>query len=553
MKRTKHLLVSCLALATSSIVAYAQETYEKIAFMGDNVEINDKALGWDATAPTVIELNPQTGKFEFTARFTRERSLWQMYTDAIGENDWTTLKQSIHTPNLYVAFSDMDPEPEDIVVNDGGVECFNIKYLPEAVGKTVPVYLDPDGGFWVGGGSKQTTNKKYTFEISADLNEMKIVSVETVEINVNYPKNLYVIGNALPNGWDKATPMENLGDGIYQYSGTLLAGGTLQIYAEDPAICGLDAMAYGPTEPQTINSWGVTNSSLKFYETGRPSDSYYKVQDGETNDYVITVDVVSNSINVGVDNLYFVGVPTDWDFVKMEKEGNRVFTYKGHFAAGSAFCFTTTPGWDTKVATGMDIEFGLAAYSDNTLAFGSNFAMKNGPEGDYIVSADLKNMTLKTRTYNPDPIDKLYVASNGNYTEMTARGDGIYYLVGELTGDFTITTTTAEYPCYMAAYELVDVPEEGVIDGEMVFNTLAANGLNKWNNSNTGVYTIKVDPTAMIISVEKGDTSGVSTISVDDKNAPVVFYDLMGRKVQNPTKGIYVKVQGDKAQKVVIR
>ena len=175
MKQIHKNLLCTLSLAASLLPASAEGTFEKIAFMGDNVEINGSAIGWDATDPAVVDVNPATGKFEFTARFTRQRSLWQMYTDAIGENDWGTLKQSIYTPNMFVAFSDMDPEPADIVINDGGVDCFNIKYLSEAVGQTVPVYPDPDGGFWVGGGSSLTTDKVFSFEISADLSEMKIV------------------------------------------------------------------------------------------------------------------------------------------------------------------------------------------------------------------------------------------------------------------------------------------------------------------------------------------------------------------------------------------
>lgn len=555
MRQVYRHLACCLTLAASVLPVSAEGTFERIAFMGDNVEINGKAIGWDATEPAVVEINPATGNFEFTARFTRKRSLWQMYTDAIGENDWGALKQSIYTPNIYSAFSDMDPEPEDIVVTEDGVDCFNINYLPAAVGKTVPVYFDPDGGFWVGGGSDLTTTQKYSLVISGDLSEMTIVSVETEEVKTDYPANLYLLGDATPGGWDKATPMENLGDGIYQYVGELKAGdpGALQIYAEDPAICGPDAMAYGPAEPQTISSWGVSNSNLKFYETGRPAGCYYQVQEGETNDYVLTVDVVNKSIRVLVDNLYFVGVPTDWNFAQMEKEGNRVFTYKGHFAPGSAFCFTATQSWGTKVAPGLDANFGLAKFTDNTLMLGSQCAMSNIYDGYYAVTADLNNFTLTTRTYNPDPIEKLYVANNGSYSEMTKRSDGLYVYVGNIGGDFTITPKTEAYPCYMPAEEILSIPEDGIANSEMMFNIIEANNVNnKWSIGESGKYTVKVNPADMTISVEKGNTTGIDSIGVDEGTSSAVFYDLTGRKVQNPVKGIYIKVQGSTAQKVVM-
>lgn len=557
MKKFSKLLASCLALAAGCSAAYAEGTFDKIAFMGENIEINGHAIGWNAAAPEVVEINPATGKFEFTVRFTRENGLWQMYTDAIGENDWDTLKASIYSPNIYVAFADMDPEPDDIVITAGGAERFNLKYLPDAVGKSVPVYLDPDGGFWVGGGSEATKEQVYKMEINADLSEMKIVSVEKLEVKVEYPENLYIIGDATPGGWDKATVMKNLGDGIYQYVGELKAGspGALQIYGDDPLVCGMDSKAYGPAEPQVITSLGVSDTSLKYYETGRPATSYYTVAEGQTNEYVVTVDVVNLTINVVVNTLYFTGVPSDWNFVQMQNEGNRVFTYKGYFKApGEAFCFTATEGWDIKVAPDADAEFGLGAFTNNTLFFGSQAAMKNVYIGYYIVSADLANGILSTRTYNPDPIEKLYVANGGKFTEMTKRSDGIYYWVGAISGDFTITPGQAAYPCYMPAEEAVAVPEEGLANGEMVFNTTADNNVNnKWSNANAGEYTIKVNPESQTISVEKGDTSGVAAIIADGEAQQAVFFDLTGRKIENPSNGIYIRVQGANAQKVVLR
>ena len=40
---------------------------------------------------------------------------------------------------------------------------------------------------------------------------------------------------------------------------------------------------------------------------------------------------------------------------------------------------------------------------------------------------------------------------------------------------------------------------------------------------------------------------------VDDNNAPVVYYNMQGMKVANPTEGMYIRVQGSKSTKVMIR
>lgn len=46
---------------------------------------------------------------------------------------------------------------------------------------------------------------------------------------------------------------------------------------------------------------------------------------------------------------------------------------------------------------------------------------------------------------------------------------------------------------------------------------------------------------------------GVETIGSDDSNAPVEYFDLNGRRVANPVKGIYISRQGSKVSKIVIR
>lgn len=46
--------------------------------------------------------------------------------------------------------------------------------------------------------------------------------------------------------------------------------------------------------------------------------------------------------------------------------------------------------------------------------------------------------------------------------------------------------------------------------------------------------------------------SGLQDITVDE-NAPVEYFNLQGIKVENPENGMYIRRQGNKAQKVIIR
>ncbi len=49
------------------------------------------------------------------------------------------------------------------------------------------------------------------------------------------------------------------------------------------------------------------------------------------------------------------------------------------------------------------------------------------------------------------------------------------------------------------------------------------------------------------------DKAGVNDIVADDDNAPVVYYNLQGVRVENPANGLYIRVQGKKATKVLVR
>jgi hypothetical protein len=48
--------------------------------------------------------------------------------------------------------------------------------------------------------------------------------------------------------------------------------------------------------------------------------------------------------------------------------------------------------------------------------------------------------------------------------------------------------------------------------------------------------------------------AGVSTVVVDDNsNAPVEYFNLQGVRVANPENGLYIRRQGNKATKVLVK
>ncbi len=51
----------------------------------------------------------------------------------------------------------------------------------------------------------------------------------------------------------------------------------------------------------------------------------------------------------------------------------------------------------------------------------------------------------------------------------------------------------------------------------------------------------------------KGTTSGVENISINENNFPIKYYNLQGTEITNPSNGIFIKVQGNSAHKILIK
>ena len=50
-----------------------------------------------------------------------------------------------------------------------------------------------------------------------------------------------------------------------------------------------------------------------------------------------------------------------------------------------------------------------------------------------------------------------------------------------------------------------------------------------------------------------GDIAAIEEISADSSSLPAEYFDITGRKITNPTKGLYIRKTGNKVEKIVIR
>ena len=93
--------------------------------------------------------------------------------------------------------------------------------------------------------------------------------------------------------------------------------------------------------------------------------------------------------------------------------------------------------------------------------------------------------------------------------------------------------------------------------GNATFSTGAYDKDSKTLYLPEGTTKVTITPAATIgfngITVNFSDASAVEAIEAEDADAPVVYYNLQGVRVANPENGLYIRVQGNKATKVLVK
>ena len=75
---------------------------------------------------------------------------------------------------------------------------------------------------------------------------------------------------------------------------------------------------------------------------------------------------------------------------------------------------------------------------------------------------------------------------------------------------------------------------------------------HKWNFTEEATYDVTVDVAAMTVSFTKVDPTAINAVETASE-APATYYTLGGIQVEKPVAGVYVKRQGGKALKVVVK
>ena len=122
--------------------------------------------------------------------------------------------------------------------------------------------------------------------------------------------------------------------------------------------------------------------------------------------------------------------------------------------------------------------------------------------------------------------------------------------------EVSITFGENDLAIFYAKVDGMKLGPEGEINANIVLNGTVDTDGNasfkidvEWVDETLGTFYIDVT----FNGKGEGGFTGVSDITVDDANAPVLYYNLQGVRVDNPQNGLYIRVQGKKATKVAIR
>ena len=252
------------------------------------------------------------------------------------------------------------------------------------------------------------------------------------------------------------------------------------------------------------------------------------------------------------DRLVIVGDATwgGWNLSQstvMQKsdEDADVFKATVHLDANKEFKFLTELGWgnlEYRAGAGpVTLQSGVAAtlVSSDENADDNKFFVSESANYDIVCNLATKKVIVTKAAY-----------------QTTALKHTALWMIGSATkggwsiGEGTIMKADATNPAkFSARTELKKFYQRDLSDeGKIVFG----GDDNKWNFTEEATYDVTVDVAAMTVSFTKVDPTAISTVETAN-NAPAVYYTLSGVKVEKPVAGVYVKRQGGKSVKVIVK
>jgi hypothetical protein len=354
-------------------------------------------------------------------------------------------------------------------------------------------------------------NVRVTAIVHADGVEPQVSETLSIKISPYKPvtKNLYLIGDAAPNGWsaDDAVKMNSITGvaGGFTWQGKLTAGSFKFI------------TTLGEFTP-SYNK-GIDDTKLYFRESDAdPYDEKFVIATGGV--YKITLNIITLTILIEAsegpeyDALWFVGNSTGWSFKAMTVDAADpfVFHYNADLSAGGECKIATQENWD-----GVFFRPEVDATPEGA---GLNVVKWAGdPDYKWNITGGVYKITLNTREMKIDivpftPFPMIYLVGSAtpnewdieNATPMAAGSDPYKFTwTGRLNAG-EMKFTCDKQGDWNGAWFLASQPGmEPTGDEEpMLFSPRSDGGHdNKWNITSVGTYSIELDQLQETVIIKK--------------------------------------------------
>lgn len=160
----------------------------------------------------------------------------------------------------------------------------------------------------------------------------------------------------------------------------------------------------------------------------------------------------------------------------------------------------------------------------------------------------LKDLTLEGADVVTDAANAFTITVADGKATIKDANNRYYSMDAEHLSTFQFYDTLNEYSYWTYTFEG---------DNVKFVNAVNTNCIISQTKGNSGTWYSNVAPAKeptefnLPILYKKAGDSGISNIGIDNEEAPV-YYNLQGVRVENPSKGLYIVVKGNKSSKVIL-
>ena len=402
------------------------------------------------------------------------------------------------------------------------------------------------------------------YDVVCDLtNKTLTVSKAAYQENAVSYAALWIVGDATTGGWsigDGTQLVQHTDNPVVYSTTTWLKTGEFKLATNKYADFGQKMFQRDETDDSKMvlggddNKWNVTEAAT---------------YDVEVNLVDMTISIKKHYADFKADRLLILGdaVKSGWDMsnsVAMLEGDSGVWTATVHLAADKEFKFYAendiSNGFQYRAAGNEDVTLAedeaasLISSEENR----SDSKFKVAEAGNYTITCDLNahTITVKKADYLANDIAYAALWMVGDATEGAWDLGRAIVMTQDATNPMTYTATAD-----LKAGELQvvvnkftgynsDVYVSDGTDATKAVLVAKDGNKNNWKITEAGKYDVKLNVLDNTMSIIKNVPSGISSVDAQEEQAPVVYYTLEGKRVNQPVKGIHIMRQGNKVIKV---